>query len=273
MSVKYDLGAVPSVSPVTNGVAAFDPVTLKIAVEQAAEVGIPMRARPELDASCPAKLAELADISVVCDGGLFRSATVKIDTGHMTWDEDITPERNSLQDYCGREIEAVYLSCHPLVEVEGRPLTRVRMLTPAGFPVWVWFTELTAEVEQVDGWELLAVAQASMRAWEAQNPADHSTVITVPVLDMEYEALVNGVDGGGAVMQRFRASMDETGAHVVAETMICLGLPVEFTPPPRFDFGAQGPVCLWFSEDGADLPFSVIYTSSEAWQDVDPDDF
>lgn len=271
MRVRYNLEALPSLASVRKGVAAFDPVTLKIAVEKVAKVGISMRARPELDASCPSKLTELADISVVFERGSFRTATVTINTGHMTWDVKSTPKRGSLQDYRGRQIEAVGLSCHPLIEVDGRPLTRVRMLTPAGHPVWVWFTELATEVEQVDGWELLELAQASMEAWEAQKSTEHSTAIGVPVLDMKYEALVGGVVGAGPVSQRFLAEMDETGAHVVAVTVIPSGMPVNFTLPPRYDFGAQGPVCLWFSEEGAELPFSIIYTSSEAWEETDPD--
>ncbi|WP_165867023.1 hypothetical protein [Schaalia canis] len=53
MSVRYDLAAAPSVVSVINGVAAFDPVTLKIAAEAVDQVGIPISARPELDASLP----------------------------------------------------------------------------------------------------------------------------------------------------------------------------------------------------------------------------
>lgn len=273
MSVRYDLAAAPSVASVISGVAAFDPVTLKIAAEAVAEVGIPISARAELDASLPRELSKLAHIALDRHEGRFHGVKVRIDTGHMTWDDDFTPERDRLQDYRGRAIEAVGLSCHPLIDVDGRPLTRVRMFTPAGHPVWVWFTELSAEADQVDGWELLALAQASMDVWEEQEPQDATTVIRVPVLDMEYETLARGVECGGPVMQRFQAVMDETGAQVIAETMICAGLPFDFTPPPVHEFGAQGPVCLWFSEDGADLPFSIIYTSSEAWEESESDEF
>lgn len=141
------------------------------------------------------------------------------------------------------------------------------MKAPDGEPILAWFAELPSELSDFDGFDLLAHAQHAMTVWEDEPSAAIDAVVAVTAQKLQYEAAVGGVEmpqNGGEVRQRFAAAMDETGARVIVETFIVIGLPPS-EAPATFEFGARGPVLVWFTEPTCAAPFSVLFTTKDAW--------
>ena len=274
MKPTFDSTSDGRILEVGNGVAAFDPVTPVLAAEEAARKGVQTRLRPELDLPTPDTLEPLAEVSFAIDATGNASISAKIDTGKMKWNlDDQQAESASFQDYTGMERRGVDLG-YLEVLVDGHLLvTYAPMKTPKGDPVRCWFAELPAELGVFDGYELLALAQNAMQS-TALGAGVGEAFVTVPAQDLKYQAAVGGVEvpdyPDTTVNQRFAAALDEHGARVIAETFIGAGAPPT-DQPPAYEFGSRGPVLVWFTQPDCSTPFSIMYTTAEAWPKEDDD--
>lgn len=253
---------------VKKGVAAFDPVTLLLAAEKGTSKNIQVRLRPELDLPIPRALKGMAKVSLGIDPMGRLSISAVIDTGKMKWNLDgADAEHSCFEDYKAVGRRGVELGYLPVLNSDKSMVTHAPMKTPKGKPVTCWFTELPQELDEFDGYDLLALAQGAMREMtSAQSLPD--TFVTVPAQNLQYQAPVENVDipeyPGTAVLQRFAATLDEHGARVIAETFMDLAaIPADL--PPTYEFGSKGPVLFWFTEPDCSTPFSIMYTTSDAW--------
>lgn len=153
-------------------------------------------------------------------------------------------------------------------------VTCAPMKTPKDAPVTCWFVELPEELDEFDGYDLLALAQDAMEKVEAAHSLV-DTFVTVPAQNLQYQAPVGGVEvpeyPETATSQRFAAALDEHGARVIAETFMLAGGPPPTTVPPAHQFGSHGSVLVWFTEPDCSTPFSIMYTTSEAWPTEEDD--
>ncbi|SDS59315.1 MULTISPECIES: hypothetical protein [Corynebacterium] len=254
-----------AVAPLTlnGGVAAFDPTTLKIAAEV-----LGLEPGEALRPGAPRVLRSLADVSCTAS-----SVTVKIDTGLLRWDETLAPFAEEFTAYNGSEVWGVHLGKATVVNCGDAVVAAVpmRATTAGGAPIRAWFAELKQAPAELEGFELLARTRHYEARWrrgaedkKLQRPLTH---ITVPAQQLTYESSIPNALGTSTavadIRQQFAANMDETGARVIAETTILTGAPVNL--PEEHVFGTNGPVMFWFTEDGSELPFSIIYTTAEAW--------
>ena len=233
-----------------NGVAAFDPVTLRIAAEQLPTVQLP----EAFDAVMPEHLVELATV----DLNPF-SVTAKIDTGQLTWGVDA--ESTEFTTYAGGRATGVRLDGARVAVLADATVARVTMRLD-GEKLRAWFAELPEEVADLDS---VAVVE-TVRRWMKDFSTEDKKVdtLTIPQQDVDYEAFVKGLDR--PTRQRIRAVVDEQGARVIAETVITGVLP-SWDAPKEVTLGEKGPVVFWFSEGNENkaLPFAIVYTQAEAW--------
>lgn len=232
-----------------DGVAAFDPVTLRIAAAQLPLVQLP----PELDGELPGVLSSLAEVSITP-----FAVTATIDTGQMTWADAADTE--PFTTYRGEEANGIAFEDAQVAELDDVLLARLPMRL-GDSRVWGWFAELSEETE-LEAFQLVTDVRNWMCGY-ARRAADVDELI-IPEQDVQYEAFVKGLDR--PTRQKISAVVDERGARVVAETIILMGLP-DWSEHRRVVLGERGPVLFWFSEGSApdDVPFAVVYTQAEAW--------
>ncbi|GAB3698605.1 hypothetical protein [Corynebacterium nasicanis] len=233
-----------------NGIAAFDPVTLRIAAEQ-----LPMVQLPEvLDAEMPEHLVELAEVTVTP-----FDVAAKIDTGQLSWGSTATLE--PFTTYAGGQASGVQLSGARVAELADALVARVTMKLEDR-KLRAWFAELPAEVAALDAFELVADVRRWMKDFSTEDKKVDTLI--VPQQDVDYEAFVKGLDR--STRQKIRAVIDEKGARVIAETIIAGSLP-SWGAPKKVVLGERGPVLFWFSEGNENkaLPFAVVYTEAGAW--------
>ena len=233
-----------------NGIAAFDPVTLRIAAEQ-----LPLVQLPEvLDAEMPEHLVALAEVEVTP----FNVAA-KIDTGQLTWDVDA--ELKHFTTYAGSQVSGVQLSGARVAELEDAVVALVNIKLEDR-KIRAWFAELPAEVAELAAFDLVTDVRRWMKDFSTEDKKVDTLI--VPQQDVDYEAFVKGLDR--STRQRIRAVIDEKGTHVVAETVIMGKLP-SWGTPKEVTLGERGPVLFWFSEGNENkaLPFAVVYTEAGAW--------
>lgn len=233
-----------------NGIAAFDPVTLRIAAEQ-----LPLVQLPEaLDAEMPEHLVALAEVEVTP----FNVAA-KIDTGQLTWGSEA--ELKPFTTYAGGQASGVALSGARVAALDDAVVARVNIFL-GDRKLRAWFAELPAEVPELDGIELVADVRRWMKDFSTEDKKVDTLI--VPQQDVDYEAFVKGLDR--STRQRIRAVIDEKGARVIAETIIAGSLP-SWRETREVTLGERGPVLYWFSEGNENkaLPFAVVYTQAEAW--------
>lgn len=233
-----------------RGVAAFDPVTLRIAAEQ-----LPLVQLPEaLDAEMPEHLCQLATVQVTP-----FNVTARIDTGQLTW--EVEAALVPFTTYAGGRASGVRLSGARVAELEDTVVARVPVRLE-GEKVWAWFAELPSEVAEFDGVELVADVRCWMRSFSTEDRKVDT--LTVPQQDVDYEAFVKGLDR--SARQKIRAVVDDKGARVIAETVIMGSVPSR-RASKHVVMGEKGPVLFWFSEGNEDraLPFAVAYTEAGAW--------
>ncbi|MDY5786201.1 MAG: hypothetical protein SPK16_08975 [Corynebacterium sp.] len=263
MPVTYNFEDAVAPLEIIGGIAAFDPTTLTIAAEALGEYGYDLYGQRGLAVPRSAVLERLAEVEAEPD-----FARALIDTGHLRWDPSLNTDASEIDDYDGRPIEAVALGEMPVARIDDVVLTTVPMVVGKadGASIEVWFAELPEELEQADGFELFHLATRLQEAWPEADT--QLTYVTVPRQKLEYRSKISSAltctNSELEITQKFKAEMDESGARVIAETVIVTGAPVHF--PPNYDFGSRGPVIFWFSEDDGGLPFSIIYTSAEAWE-------
>ncbi|WP_156231076.1 hypothetical protein [Corynebacterium occultum] len=195
---------------------------------------------------------------------------VSIDTGHLSWPESLHPEATEFIGYQGEEHYGVQLDEVEVAFIDGRPLTCLPMRTAAGDPLNLWVHELAEEPgEQLDGFELVTTARGLMEGWCSLSL--NESMVVIPALQMSYHAEIHGL--GVPTQQRFVIALDESGARVITEVLMCTGVPDFEAQPEPVVFGVCGPLMMWFSEKGADLPFTVQVSSGAAWlepgQEVD----
>ncbi|MDO5670388.1 MAG: hypothetical protein Q4G50_10315 [Corynebacterium sp.] len=233
-----------------NGVAAFDPVTLRIAAEQLPTVQLP----EALDAEMPEHLCRLAEVEVTP----FNVAA-KIDTGQLTWRGEA--KATEFTTYAGGQASGVKLSGARVAELADATVARVTMKLEDR-KLRAWFAELPAEVASLDAFELVADVRRWMKDFSTEDKKVDTLI--VPQQDVDYEAFVKGLDR--STRQTIRAVIDEKGARVIAETIIAGSLP-SWGAPKKVVLGERGPVLFWFSEGNENkaLPFAVVYTETGAW--------
>lgn len=233
-----------------NGVAAFDPVTLRIAAEQLPTVQVP----EVLDAEMPEHLVALAEVEVTP----FNVAA-KIDTGQLTWDVDA--ELTPFNTYAGGQASGVQLAGARVAELEDAVVARVTIKLE-NRKLRAWFAELPSEVSELDAFDLVADVRRWMKDFSTEDKKVDTLI--VPQQDVDYEAFVKGLDR--STRQSIKAVIDEKGAHVVVETVILSSLP-SWGAPKEVILGERGPVLFWFSEGNENkaLPFAVVYTEAGAW--------
>lgn len=246
--------------PVVGGVAAFDPVTLKIAAEGLRSTGVEVLIPPSVDRPVGRVFEGLSEIEL---GPSYVTAT--IDTGLLRWSSD--PDRSENESYAGRAIRSVTHFGQECAQLDDALLTCFPMQLGPGLDELV--TAWCAEVRGVrDSWDPLALqarAEKWMSAWAGAQRRLYDEV-SIPALDVTYRAendLVVGLD----CEQRFALGLDETGARAIAETTICTGVPAFTAPPEIAHFGERGPVIYWFSSYDRQVPFCIAYTDDAAWSD------
>ncbi|GAB2513155.1 hypothetical protein CATRI_07880 [Corynebacterium atrinae] len=228
-----------------EGVAAFDPVTLRIAAEQLPLVNLPA----ELDGELPHLLAGLSVVEVTP-----FAVTCTIDTGLMSWDAS----RVSFNGYRGGSYQGVLVQEGMVAEVGEVTLARAPMRL-GEHQVWAWFAELPSETqEELDAWAIVAGVRGWMKTFSAKA---HTTPIQVPAQQVDYEAFVKGMDR--PTRQRITLDLDDRGARVEAETVIIRS--AMRAPQQPVVLGENGPVLVWFSEENSTLPFAIVYTEADAW--------
>ena len=234
-----------------NGIAAFDPVTLRIAAEQLPLVQLP----PALDAEMPEHLCSLATVEVTP-----FDVAAKIDTGQLTWSGNASLEY--FTTYAGGQASGVRIAGARVAELDDAVVARVTMHLE-GKKLRAWFAELPAEVTSLEGVALVEDARRWMKDFSTRDKKFDA--LTVPQQDVDYEAFVKGLDR--PTRQKIRAVIDEKGARVIAETVIISSMPT-WRAPKEVTLGEKGPVIFWFSEGNENkaLPFAVVYTEAGAWK-------
>lgn len=232
-----------------NGIAAFDPVTLRIAAEQLPTVQLP----EAFDGDLPDHLVDLSEVEV----GPF-AVIARIDTGQLTWDRDAS--REVFTTYRGTEASGVRLSGAKVAQLDDVPVARVSVRLN-GDKLRAWFAELPAETP-LDSLEITERVRTWMRDFSRHDK--RVDTLTVPQQNVNYEAFVKGLDR--SARQKITAVIDEHGAHVTAETVIPMSLP-SFGGRRDVTLGEKGPVLFWFSEGNENkaLPSAIVYTQAEAW--------
>lgn len=228
-----------------DGVAAFDPVTLRIAAEQLPLVNLP----EVVDGELPHLLAGLAVVEVTP-----FAVTCTIDTGLMSWDAT----RESFNGYRGGSYEGVLVQEAMVAEVGEVSLARAPMRLGES-QVWAWFAELPSETqEELDAWAIVA----GVRGWMRRFPSKaRVSPIQVPAQKVNYEAFVKGLDR--STQQKITLDLDERGARVEARTVIIRS--AMRAPQQPVVLGENGPVLVWFSEENSPVPFAIVYTEADAW--------
>lgn len=271
------------VAPLTlkEGVAAFDPVTLRLAGDIGAERGLHILADTRLNNTLPKNLCDLATINVTPKKGLPTNITATIDTGHLTWNcPDGDPEKTHFEDYKGKQNEGVNLGELPILYLHDSTVTRAPMNTSDGTPITAWFAELHTPLnpEKLDGFTLLNMANRWTNTWDNITTEPDATPaeadITVPSLNFTYKEQSGGLEILNdifTIQQKFDVKLDENGARVIAITEIApIGLPDMGSLPQYYTFGQNGPVLTWFTDDTPHaLPFAILYTTSESWPETE----
>ncbi|WIM72304.1 hypothetical protein QP028_14130 [Corynebacterium suedekumii] len=157
-----------------NGIAAFDPVTLRIAAEQLLTVQLPeaLRRRPARPPGRPVR-------------GRSRPFAViaRIDTGQLTWDRDAS--REVFTTYRGTEASGVRLSGAKVAQLDDVPVARVSVRLN-GDKLRAWFAELPAETP-LDSLEITERVRTWMRDFSRHDK--RVDTLTVPQQNVNYEAL------------------------------------------------------------------------------------
>lgn len=266
MSLKFDLENVDTELPIDGGVAAFDPVSLRLAAQALSDRGGTVHLLPNVAGTQSPILTRLATVSTEPAQGIPTSVVATVDTRRLRWDRGtFTPRADAFTDYTGEEKYGVDLGRLPVVDMDDTRVTHVDMLTEDDESLTVWFAELPAELSNVDASALTGLALRIRACWD--DAEAYTALVTIPAQQLTYMASpqVSHVDDWDltGVLQKFAAAFDETGARVIAQTAMFAG--AFHMPPPARTFGERGPVVLWFTEEGAEVPFSIIYTSSPAW--------
>lgn len=260
-----------------GGLAAFDPVTLRLAAETCAGEVMSVRAPSGLEGACPESLRALAQVTVERDPRGWPKIVCTIDTGDMPWSVRHRPIESTFTTYAGDRIAAVEFASLRVAETEAGAVTKIPMRLPAGTLVDAWFLELDQELSEVDGLALQRLASGAMRGFSLIDAASETFLaeVHVPQLELEYRCDISGVlqfDAPSEVEQHFTAELDVQGARVRATTVVMVGAALHHSapvaPPPVVRFGEHGPVLWWFAEQQADrasLPFALIYMESPVW--------
>lgn len=268
MSLKFDLTDTTTALSIDGGVAAFDPVSLRLAAQDLVNRGATVHLAPNIAGELSRTLTRLSTVETSPAEGIPTSAVATVDTRHLRWDlGPFTPTATDFTDYNGAQKYGVDLGRLPVLDMGDTLVTNVTMRTADDEPLTVWFAELPAELASADALELTDFALSTRTFWDEHRSDARVSLVTIPAQQLTYQSSpdVTDVDEWDftGIVQKFAAAFDETGARVIAQTMMFAG--AMFTPPPTRIFGARGPVVLWFTQDGAEVPFSIIYTSSSAW--------
>lgn len=266
MSLKYDLENVDTELPIDGGVAAFDPVSLRLAAQALSDRGGTVHLLPNVAGTQSPILTRLATVAAEPAEGIPTSVVATVDTRRLRWDRGtFTPEAIDFTDYTGATKYGVDLGRLPVADMGDTRVTCVDMLTENDESLTAWFAELPNELTSADARALTDLAVRTRDSWEEAQR--YTALVTIPAQQLTYVASpqVSHVDDWDltGVLQKFAAAFDETGARVIAQTAMFAS--AAFTFPPERTFGERGPVVLWFTEKGAEVPFSIIYTSSPAW--------
>ncbi|MCG7297971.1 hypothetical protein MHX53_02705 [Brevibacterium sp. ACRRH] len=266
MSLKYDLENVNTELPIDGGVAAFDPVSLRLAAQALSDRGGTVQLLPNVAGTQSPILTQLATVAAEPAEGIPTSVVATVDTRRLRWDRGaLTPKAVDFTDYTGEEKYGVDLGRLPVADMGDTRVTCVDMLTEGDESLTVWFAELPAELTSADARALTDLAVRTRDSWEGAER--YTALVTIPAQQLTYMASpqashVEEWDLTG-LQQKFAAAFDETGARVIAQTAMFAG--AFHMPPPARTFGERGPVVLWFTEEGAEVPFSIIYTAGSAW--------
>lgn len=266
MSLKFDLENVDTALPIDGGVAAFDPVSLRLAAQTLSDRGGTVHLLPNVAGTQSPILTQLAEVVAAPAEGIPTSVVATVDTRRLRWDRGtFTPEAIDFTDYTGATKYGVDLGRLPVADMGDTRVTCADMLTENDESLTVWFAELPNELTSADARALTDLALRTRDSWEETER--YTALVTIPAQQLTYVASpqVSHVDDWEltGVLQKFAAAFDETGARVIAQTAMFAS--AALTPPTEHTFGERGPVVLWFTEKGAEVPFSIIYTSSPAW--------
>lgn len=255
-----------------KGIAAFDPVTLLLAAHCCAEKIVSLGVPAALDAPRPQAFTDLATIEVGCDERGFPKVVATIDTGQMSWSTRIPPRESIFIDYSGRPIKAVEFTKAAVAQDTDLMVTTLPMQLPNGEEIDAWFAELPAPIADLDGLALMQLVQQAMVHYHSCGHL-RAMEVHIPEQKIDYDSDISTSVTCAApilVLQEFNAHLDVHGARVKAATTIAAGSALRnVEPPPIARFGERGPVLWWLTEKQANtqtLPFAVIYSESEAWQ-------
>lgn len=264
MDVAYDLDIDSVPLPIEAGISAYDPLTMKLAAQKLAE-RVPVSAWEGLDHPIPPVLEELA---VIEEHPELPIIVAVIDTGLLKWHEDLRFIVKNLEfsTYKNEERKGVYLGDGDVYHAEDADIFTAPMVTEDGKELELWVAQLRSEFPgMVDGLALVESAKKWRQAY-LDNPLEQTYYdeVVIPAQKLEYSTYSGGVEAPQtAFRQKFKATLDEKGARVVAATIAIIGAaPVETT---EIHLGSKGPVVFWLAQKGYEQPFAVIYTESPAW--------
>ncbi|WP_156119474.1 hypothetical protein [Corynebacterium humireducens] len=248
MSNTYD-----APNPVSYAWSAVDPVSLRLAVDEFLDTRLPR----VLGGSVPSALARLVHVEKRAE---YLRTT--LDLTRLGWEVPVTHGAMEGDD---SELRWTFESPSlPVMRVDGRRVTRIPMSTPNGDPVHLWVHEQEAEREEVgdpraDFFELTAAAREIMAVWEVSRT--ETTAVSVPVQQFVVTDEVFGLPV--PVVQELRILLRPEGFAATWGSQI----------PDPVMFGTEGPLLMWFSEPGAELPAALLLSHSSQWlrpgEDVD----
>jgi len=236
-------------NPVSYAWSAVDPVSLRLALDEFLDTRLPR----DLGGSVPSALARLAHVEK-------RPECIRTTLDLTRLGLEVPVTHGETQGHDSGLRWAFESPSLPVMRVDGRPVTRIPMSTPTGDPVHLWVHEREEERDSpTDFFELTAVAREVMAVWE--DSRTETTAVSVPVQQFVATGEVFGLPV--PVVQELRVLLRPEGFAATWGS--------EIEDPVMF--GTEGPLLMWFSEPGAELPAAVFLSEGSQWlrpgEDVD----
>lgn len=129
------------------------------------------------------------------------------------------------------------------------------MFTADESPIYLWVYELDWDpIGFDDGFAFAAMARSLMKDWNALDLFTAS--VTVPALNFVSRSEVYGM--GVLTPQRFGIGWDEAGGRAIADRDRTNRDSKHPSGSRPVEFGANAPLLMWFSEEGADMTFTLF---------------
>jgi hypothetical protein len=255
-----------------NGVAAIDIMTLHRAGEAVDGLGFAIQLPTMANVVLPSVFDELCDISASVSPAGTIGVIATIDTSKMSWALDGQAVfSDDFTDYAGRERYGVTFNRkHEAALVDGTAVAHVPVRLANGHDLTLWFAEISEADLRSTGYYALHAKAHSLTTAFATSQQRHFDWITVPAQQIKWarsmdELLPVNQPLVDTILQKVYMALDETGVRVKAVTMIDVGCAPAWNHSTSYAFGERGPVVMWLTQPGSDLPFAVIATTSEAW--------